>query len=135
MIRSPRRRDFATEYSGDKTMNSTISAPALQLIERAQSNDVLRTIAEDSPELFASLIQAAEVAAKMSSDRSQLIAGITRAADASDRVIEVIRSGNIVELAERMQTAARAITDLSDAFKKFFPAAIATSSSVSSAAN
>jgi ABC-type transporter Mla subunit MlaD len=115
--------------------SSTISPPALQLIELTQSNDVLRTIAEDSPELFASLIQAAEVAAKMSSDRSQLIAGITRAADASDRVIEAIRSGNIIELAERMQTAACAIADLSEAFKKFFPAAIATSSSANSAAN
>jgi len=111
------------------------SEPALELIELMQSNAVLRTIAEDRPDLFASFVQAAEAAAKMSSERSQFIAGITRAADASDRVIEVIRSGNIVELAERMQTAARAITDLSDAFKKFFPAAIATSSSVSSAAN
>jgi hypothetical protein len=114
---------------------STVSEPALQLIELMQSSDVLRTIAEDSPEVFAGLIQAAEVVAKMSSDRSQLIAGITRAADASDRVIEAIHAGNVIELAERMQTAARAIADLGDAFKEFFPAAIATSGAASSAAN
>ena len=116
-------------------MNDPISAPALELIELMQSDASLRTIAEGSPELFANLIQAAEVAAKMSSDRSQLIAGITRAADASDRVIEAIHSGNVIELAERMQTAARAIADLGEAFKKFFPAAIATSGAASSAAN
>jgi len=111
------------------------SEPALELIELMQSNAVLRTIAEDRPDLFASFVQAAEAAAKMSSDRSQFIAGITRAADASDRVIEAIRSANVIELAERMQTAARAMADLGDALKKFFPAAVATSSSASSAPN
>jgi hypothetical protein len=116
-------------------MNTSISEPALQLIELMQSDAGLRTIAEGSPELFANLIQATEVAAKMSYGRSQLIAGITRAADASDRVIEAIHSGNVIELAERMQTAAVAMEGIAEAFKKFFPAAIATSGAASSAAN
>jgi hypothetical protein len=114
---------------------STITEPALELIQLMQSSAVLRTIAEDSPEVFAGLIQAAEVAAKMSYARSQLVAGITRAADASDRVIEAIHAGDVIELPERMQTAARAMAGLCDAFKKFFPAAIATSGAGNSAAN
>jgi len=96
---------------------------------------VFRWMVEQDSYLLALLIAAAEAAAKMSSERSQFIAGITRAADASDRVIEAIRSANVIELAERMQTAARAMADLGDALKKFFPAAVATSSSASSAPN
>jgi hypothetical protein len=68
--------------------NCALSGPALELIELIQSSPALRPIVDGSPKLLAVFIRAAEVAVKMSSDRTRLIAAVTRAADASDRVVE-----------------------------------------------
>jgi hypothetical protein len=112
-----------------------ISDPALRLVELIQSSAVLRPVVEDRPDLHALFIRAAEVAGKMSSDRSRLIESVTRAADASDRVVEAIREGNVADLAERLVVAARAIDELGDAFKDFRPIAAVAISVANSAAN
>jgi hypothetical protein len=88
---------------------------------------------ERHPDLLSALMRAA-ARADQRGKSDTLIEVVARVACTSDRV-EAIHAGNVIELAERMQTAARAITDLSDAFKKFFPAAIATSGAASSTAN
>lgn len=111
----------------------TISAPALQLLEMMRSSPVLQPIVADNPDLVAVLIQSAEVAAKMSSDRSRLIDAVNRAADESDRVLEAIRDGKAVELMDRLLTAGREIDALGKVFQEFVP--ISTVSSDVCAAN
>ena len=111
------------------------SGPALDLVDLIQSNAVLRTAVEERPDLLALFIRAGDVAAKMSSDRSRLLDAVTRAADASDLVIETIRKRHNVELIAHLLLAAQAIENLGDILKEFFPIAVATGGQGSEAPN
>lgn len=103
----------------------TISGHTLQLLELIQSNAILRTAVEDRPDLLALFIRAADVAAKMSADRSHLVEAVTRAADASDRALEAIHDGKVGELADRLIVAAHEIENLGKALQAFSPVAVA----------
>jgi len=116
-------------------MNSDLSGPASQLVELIRSSDVLGPMVQDSPDILAVFIQATEVAVKMSSDRPRLIAAVTRAADASDRVVEAISERNVVELADRILTAGREIGKLGEALNEFRAIAVAPPIAANSAAN
>jgi hypothetical protein len=115
--------------------NPTISDPALRLVEMLHASPVLRSMVEDRPDLLVVFIQAAEVAVKMSTDRGRLIAAVTRAADASDSVVEAIQVGNDVELAARLLLAGSAIQALGEALQEFSPKAVAMSRDSGAASN
>ena len=106
---------------------NTLSGPTLELIERLQSSPVLRAVIADRPQLFTNFIRIAEVSARLSSDRARFVATLTRAADASDRVVETILSGGDVHLPERLLLAARMFQDFGDAIEEFFPVTLPSS--------
>ena len=88
------------------------NSAALRFAEIARQNPALRAMFEANPESLPVFVRSLLIASRISSGRAELLEAVTRAADASDSVLEAMNGGVGFDLVGRLVTAGQALDHL-----------------------
>lgn len=94
-------------------MRAPTTSATARFVEIARQNPALRAMFDASPESLPLFVRSLLIASRISSGREELLEAVTRAADASDSVLEAMNGGGAeFDLVGRLVTAGQALDHL-----------------------